>query len=199
MTRPLANLTHTLRLRPAALADRENLFHWRNHERIREASLDTAPIPWEAHCAWLERTLSHPNRALLIGELPIVLPTNATSTTPITKPPGVPYDPIGVLRYDMTIPEAVVSIYLLPDKIGQGFGVPLLNAGSHWIKQAYPSIERIVATIRPENQASIHTFTKAGYCLISENPLATPLDSPPSSLAENPSSLPKGLLYEYRF
>ncbi len=155
----------SLQLRSVVLADASALFQWRNHPLVRTASLGTEEISWETHLAWLTASLQNPHRQLLIGEYG-----------------GVP---VGVLRFDCHATQALVSIYLVPEKMGQGYGVRLLLAGREWVQQMLPTVLTIRAEIRSENSASIKTFEKAGY-----------QPSGPEAFA----ALEKGILiYEYTF
>lgn len=142
-------------LRRATEADSERLFEWRNHEAVRQYSGNPALIPWDTHIAWLAQTLTDPTRILLIGE---------RWRSDLGTKTAIP-EPIGILRYDLSekSAEACVSIYLVPERIGQGLGAPLLRAGSAWLKQTYPALRYIHATIRPENAASLRAFEKADY------------------------------------
>lgn len=139
-----------LLLRPAQITDQENLFHWRNHPKVRQFSIQREEIEWESHCDWFQNALQNPNRALLIGEQA--------------------GQPIGVLRYDLNEPWALVSIYLVPEEMGKGYGTPLLLAGISWLKTQQPRITHIQAEIYPDNRASIKVFEKAGYQLRTVQP-----------------------------
>lgn len=136
-----------LSLRAAQRSDRENLFQWRNHPAVRQFSLQTNEIPWESHCNWFSATLENPERILLIGEKA--------------------GQPIGVLRYDLHQHDALISIYLVPEQMGKGYGTPLLQAGTEWLRQHQPPIQRIIAEIAPKNVASVKAFEKAGYRQVS--------------------------------
>jgi len=146
-------------LRPANPADGEMIFCWRNHPVVRRYSGDAREIDWETHCEWFRQSLQNPNRILLIAE--------------------ADGNPLGVLRYDLsetrlsTQQSAQVSVYLKPEKIGQGYGANLLVAGVQWIRNQHPSVSKLVAEILPENAASIRAFERAGY-VKSDAPAAQP-------------------------
>jgi RimJ/RimL family protein N-acetyltransferase len=137
------NNSNGIFLRRVTPSDREALFHWRNHPSVRQHSIHSDEIPWEVHCQWFEQILGHPQRLLLVGE--------------------TEDDPVGVLRYDLNDGAALISVYLVPERMGQGFGALLLMAGSEWLRGHYPSIQQVVAEILPDNAASIKAFEKAGY------------------------------------
>jgi UDP-2,4-diacetamido-2,4,6-trideoxy-beta-L-altropyranose hydrolase len=130
-------------LRQVTPSDREALFHWRNHPSVRQHSIHSDEIPWDAHCQWFQQTLDDPQRLLLVGENE--------------------HYPVGVLRYDLNDSAALISVYLVPERIGQGFGALLLVAGSEWLREHYPFIQQVVAEIFLDNAASIKAFEKAGY------------------------------------
>ena len=133
-----------LEIRKALPADCKPVFEWRNDPRTRQHSLDPEPIPWEAHAQWFARVLDDPERKLLIGE---------------SKG-----EPVGVVRYDLLADaQAEVSVYLVPEKMGQGWGGALLSSAEAWLKAHEPHIKTLKATVRPENQASLKTFLKADF------------------------------------
>ena len=131
--------------RPAGLMDADMLFQWRNHPLVRQYSGSPHEIAWDAHCHWFQKSLKNQNRILLIAESD--------------------GQPVGVLRYDFQAQQlqALVSVYLKPEKIGQGYGANLLLAGVQWIRNQHPSVSKLVAEILPENAASIRAFERAGY------------------------------------
>ncbi|NMZ44365.1 UDP-2,4-diacetamido-2,4,6-trideoxy-beta-L-altropyranose hydrolase [Pseudomonas oryzihabitans] len=136
-----------LLLRPATLEDARLLFEGRNAERVRQASVNTAPIGWEQHLAWLQQVLAQPERRLLlIGE--------------------TLDGPVGVLRYDrLEGLRAEVSIYLLPERLGQGWGEHLLSGGEQAVRRHWIDLESIAAQVRPGNLASLQLFQRAGFLL----------------------------------
>lgn len=132
-----------IRLRPAVLADIENVFTWRNHPTIREHSLHHEILTWDKHKEWFERILASPNHHLLIAEKD--------------------KQPVGVLRFDVEHLNAEVSIYLVPGFDGQGLGKTILDCGQAWIKNKAPAVTKLTARILSENTKSIRLFTKSGY------------------------------------
>lgn len=57
-----------MNLRKTTIEDAKNLFDWRNDEETRAASINTEPINWESHLAWLRKSLSNPDRRIFIAE-----------------------------------------------------------------------------------------------------------------------------------
>lgn len=135
-----------IKIRTAVVEDCENIYRWRNAPEVRLNFFNPNPIRWEDHQNWFYRKLEDPNCILLIGD------TDG--------------NPVGVVRYDLKANKAMVSIYLVPEKIGHGFGASLLQAADQWIRQYYPGIRRIKAEILTDNVASQETFLAAGYVAI---------------------------------
>lgn len=138
-------LAPLITLRQAIAEDCPLLYEWRNHPEVREQSHQPSPIHWEAHQSWFKSALCNPAQILLVGE-------NA----------GLP---VGVLRYDLFDDGKAcrISIYRVPGSAGQGLGSHLLKAGSQWLRDNLPEVQRVEAEIRSGNIASIRAFEKAGF------------------------------------
>jgi UDP-2,4-diacetamido-2,4,6-trideoxy-beta-L-altropyranose hydrolase len=130
-------------VRPAVLEDARNLFEWRNHPVIREASRSKAPLEWAAHMHWLGTALGDPARMLLIGE-----------TTG---------RPIGVVRFDIAGTVAGVSIYTVPGHEQRGIGADLLAAAEVWMARHMPDVRSINAEVLGDNARSHWLFAGARY------------------------------------
>ena len=90
-----------------------------------------------------DETLRNPSKVLLIGE--------------------AAGEAIGVLRYDTEQGEATISVYLVPDHHGQGYGVPLLEAGSRWLQANRPEVHTLRALVLSENKKGQKAFSSAGF------------------------------------
>ncbi|OAN46645.1 hypothetical protein A6A04_05910 [Paramagnetospirillum marisnigri] len=130
-------------LRPATLADGEDLLAWRNDPLTRENSLETGQVARDGHFAWLAGVLADPQRLILVGE----------------RGEGK----VGMVRFDtMGEREWRVSISVAPEARGRGLGRVLLAF-------AVGRIERLrgpgamVAEIRESNAASQSIFTACGF------------------------------------
>lgn len=132
-----------INLRVAVSADRDVIFNWRNDENTRRYFRDTAPIKYETHTEWFSEVLASDDQDLLIGEV------GGVST--------------GVLRYDYYQDRAAVSIYMAPGRAGSGLGSETLRQGTFWVSEHRPDTRWLVASIYPENSASVRAFEKAGY------------------------------------
>jgi UDP-2,4-diacetamido-2,4,6-trideoxy-beta-L-altropyranose hydrolase len=138
-----------LELREARFNDSDDLLTWRNDPRVREYSHDTSIIDPSLHETWLARTLADSNRYLLIGERRLSRGDKA--------------DPVGVVRFDVRDDTATISIYLVPQQMGEGFGAPLINQACRWLYERRPEIRLIRAEIQCRNIASKIIFSRAGF------------------------------------
>lgn len=131
-------------VRSAVSDDALLVWPWRNNEATRRYFFDPLPVSLNTHLAWWERSLSDPQRALLLGRLG--------------------GKEVGVIRYDFVdSKQAKVSIYLNPEMTGRGVGAYLLRAGQDWLLQNHPEIDSVVAEIMPRNIASLRAFLAAGF------------------------------------
>ena len=130
-------------LQLAQQSDCEDLWKWRNAEENRKFSHDDSVIPLTNHQQWFAKTLESMNRELLIAYLD--------------------GEAVGVLRFDLTADEALVSIYLVPGHHGKGLGEGILRAGEMWLRNNRLSIRRVRAEIQKINKPSEKVFHHAGY------------------------------------
>jgi UDP-2,4-diacetamido-2,4,6-trideoxy-beta-L-altropyranose hydrolase len=132
-------------MRRATPADSRNLHAWRNSPAVRAVSNDSAEIAFDDHARWFEGVLASETRLLLIGEHDGVA--------------------IGVVRFDFIDTAALVSIYLVPEQIGQGQGQNLLSSAEAWLRANHPGISTLNAQVRAGNVASQRLFERSGYRL----------------------------------
>jgi spore coat polysaccharide biosynthesis predicted glycosyltransferase SpsG/RimJ/RimL family protein N-acetyltransferase len=138
-----AMLGGAIELRRAVAGDCEQVWRWRNDPTTRRYSGDASEIGLDGHRSWFAAVLEDAGRDLLIG----------------TDPKGE----VGVLRYDVDGDEALISVYLVPDRHGQGLGSRLIEAGSSWVRKHRSAVRRIRALIGAANAASLRAFEKAGF------------------------------------
>ena len=136
-------LRREIDLRLAQEGDCEDLWKWRNAPENRRFSHDDNEIPLASHRTWFAKALQSMNRELLIATLDS--------------------EPVGVLRFDLSADEALVSIYLVPGHHGRGLGEGILRAGEAWLRCNRLSIRRIRAEIQKINKPSEKVFLRAGY------------------------------------
>lgn len=146
--------------RRATEEDSPQLFAWRNAPEIRKHSRQCDPIPLECHQKWLSRVLQNPVQNLLIAY-------NGNA-------------PLGVIRFDEDVcgTATEISIYLVPEKLNQGWGTPLLLAAVRWC-WAHTSSRCIKAVVLPGNHASHTMFQRVGFTSVDgENYLLHRKESP---------------------
>jgi UDP-2,4-diacetamido-2,4,6-trideoxy-beta-L-altropyranose hydrolase len=134
-----------IKVRQATVEDSIAVHSWRNAAGVRAMSRNNAPIPLAEHQRWFEKTLRNPTRHLLIGDLNAI--------------------PVGAVRFDIQGGEATVSIFLCPDRVGQGLGPSLLHAAERWLERKHPEITALQADTLAKNLPSRRLFESCGYQL----------------------------------
>ena len=132
-------------VKPACEDDSKDIFTWRNDKLTREMSLTTDPVAWEGHELWFENTLKNDTRLLLMCIDTVI------------------NEKICVVRFDLNINRALVSINLAPSMRGNGLAKICLNAAINFLKTHAPSIDSLDAEIKSTNRASIATFQGVGF------------------------------------
>ena len=130
-------------LRPVCKADCHRLWEWANDPVTRAQSFTTANIPWEEHQQWFEKALVDPATLFYLA-------INADN------------QPIGQIRYQLEDAEAVVSVSVAPEYRGRGYGFHLIHLGTQEL-WGTTAVNCIHAYIKPENDASLRAFSKAGF------------------------------------
>ncbi len=120
------------------------LWNWANDPVSRSVSFSPDPIPWEVHFAWFRRKLICSGSHMFIGE----------------RETG---EKVGLVRFDCENERAVISVNVAPEARGKGVGARLIRIGSDRILADNPEIEAVFAYIKPDNDASVKAFAKAGY------------------------------------
>jgi RimJ/RimL family protein N-acetyltransferase len=123
---------------------------WRNDQETREASFNSAPIPWDVHERWFSDALHRGDRKLFVIVADKML--------------------VGTARLDLVEREAVVSIHLAREWRGRGVGSSALDALA---ELAFGDLEtdRLLASVKPENHASLAAFAKAGFNRVESGPV----------------------------
>lgn len=140
--RALVFLRSELRLRKVASSDCALLWGWANLPEVRAVSFSSQGIPWEQHVAWFQTKVADENTVFYIAE-------RAGQS-------------IGQFRAEITGSHAAVSISLGRDHRGEGLGFQLLMLATEELLR-HPKIRTIDAFVKPENQASIRLFRRAGF------------------------------------
>jgi UDP-2,4-diacetamido-2,4,6-trideoxy-beta-L-altropyranose hydrolase len=130
-------------VREATQSDSGQVYAWRNHPEIRDASGNPAPIDRSIHEKWFASVLADPDRLLLLG-------VHGGRD-------------IGVVRFDVRSSETEVSIYLAPGLAGEGRGAELLHAAESWLSSNRPDVRVLRARVLRNNQSSQGLFAACGY------------------------------------
>ena len=139
-------------LRPAAAADCELVWAWRNDPESRRSSFDEREIPLAEHRAWFETTLGRTDRRLYV-----VLAAGCAA---------------GVVRLDRGAGKAAVSINIAPGFRGRGLAASALRVlGEEAFADA--DVQWLVAEVKAENVASRNAFLRAGFRLESAGDVLT--------------------------
>ena len=143
MSENIENGLLDLSLRFAVEEDAPLLFGWRNRPDIISLGLSGRAVCWDEHVLWFSETLGGKERKLFIVEFDS--------------------HPIGQVRFDrLDHYSAEVSIYLLPEYTGRGWGRWVLDEGCRHIANDR-WVDEVRARIRSDNPASLRAFRKAGF------------------------------------
>ena len=140
--------------RPAQPADSQLYFDWANDPDTRRQSFNSDPISWEMHMAWFTRKLADPNALLLIFE-------NEAG------------EPVGQVRFERTsvadqADELIIGVSVDKRQRGKGLSSQLIGLGCAVCREQWGTVT-IHAYIKPDNQASVRTFERAGFKLSGES------------------------------
>lgn len=133
-----------LRLRAAQPGDCRQLWEWANDPAVRAWAFSQAPIPWEEHVRWFQQKLRSSNCALFIA----------------ADEAG---DALGQVRLEWdSRGEAEVHISVAKERRGAGIGSAVIR---RVVDQAWhePSVRVIHAHVKPDNEASLRAFERAGF------------------------------------
>ena len=125
------------------MGDRDIVFRWRNDPFILAQGSSHREVGWEEHQKWFEGTILGNSRQMFI----ILHQGN----------------PIGQVRFDrQSRQDCVVSVYLLRESTGRGWGVQAIGMGCTAIFEAW-DVDRVIACVRQDNRAGHSAFLKAGF------------------------------------
>lgn len=129
-------------LRAATAEDCRAVWLWRNDVETRRASFDSSFIEYETHRRWFLESLERPERKIYI-----VLEDG---------------EACGVVRLDVTARQATVSIFLDRRRQGHGLGPRALDAVAD-VAGRDLHLNCLLALIKPDNDASLAAFKRAGF------------------------------------
>jgi RimJ/RimL family protein N-acetyltransferase len=123
-------------LRPATTDDAQLLFDWRNDPVTRAASHNVGELKYSDHVAWLRRSLSMPNRSILIALVNDI--------------------PVGTVRLDRSDETTELSWTVAPEHRNRGYGRTMVGLAMNDISGP------IRAEIKVGNIASIRIAQTVG-------------------------------------
>jgi spore coat polysaccharide biosynthesis predicted glycosyltransferase SpsG/ribosomal protein S18 acetylase RimI-like enzyme len=131
-----------LTIRPATDADAALLLGWRNDPDTLAWSHGNQPVAEPVHRAWLHRSLTNPDRLLLVAEAG---------------------HPVGTVRFDRAEADIwEVSITVAPRDRGTGLAARILTVGEGALRARQPAAA-ILANVHEDNAPSQKLFRRAGY------------------------------------
>ena len=134
----------TLTIRPAASADCELLWKWRNDPEVRAASFNSDMIEWAVHQRWFDARMADSQCTILIA----------------CDESG---EAIGQVRFDLIGDgEFEIAVSIDQRHRASGYGGRLIQMTTDDFLST-GELRTIHAYIKPENIASIRAFTRAGY------------------------------------
>jgi predicted dehydrogenase/RimJ/RimL family protein N-acetyltransferase len=136
-------LAPTVSLRSASVEDAERLLLWRNDPETRRWSRDSREIEPREHASWLRRMLADPSMQMWVAE--------------------AQGSPVAHIRIGPRIDGAAeVHIVLAPQARGHGLGTAVLvQAAGRAL--ADPGVDLLHAHVKPEHEASLQAFARAGF------------------------------------
>jgi len=136
-------MSENLYFREANLEDTELLFHLRNDEEVRKNSIQKSPLEWDKHIEWIKKILNDDSKYLYL-----FFKNNNF---------------IGQVRFDVFDDCANINISINKFFRGYGLSRDLLLESIEKFFDTNKCIKEIIAYIRPENEASIKSFTNIGF------------------------------------
>ena len=142
-----------LTYRQAQPADAQFYFDWANDPATRRQSFHSNSISPETHTAWFTRKLADPDTMLLI----------------FSNEAG---QPVGQVRFERKpvadMPdEIVISVSVDSSQRGKGIAAQMIQQGCAVCHEQWGAVT-IHAYIKPENQASVRAFERAGFLVSGE-------------------------------
>lgn len=119
------------------------LWRWANDAETRSNAFSKAPIPYNAHVAWLRERLGSDRTRLLI----------------FADPGG----PVGQVRLDMADDVAEVSIVVAPERRGTGHGQRILREALGVLRMEHGPAVRARALVLTHNARSLAMFKACGF------------------------------------
>lgn len=130
-------------LKKAEWADVDLLFEWTNDREVRENSFKSTPIEYENHKQWFRDCIRDSKIEMYI----CYSDTNS----------------IGQVRLNIAGNDAQISYSISKEYRGQGFGKIIIQLLETEIRNNYPAIRYLSASVKINNIASQKIFETLGY------------------------------------
>ncbi len=131
-----------LSCRPATFEDVKQLLEWRNAPEVRSASVEGEEISLATHSTWLRKSLSNPDRIILIFHNGIIR--------------------VGMVRFDCAEAQTLTTVSILLDPAVRGTGLAK-SILKHAVSYAELQNHDLKAVARKENLPSIALFEGLGF------------------------------------
>jgi UDP-2,4-diacetamido-2,4,6-trideoxy-beta-L-altropyranose hydrolase len=128
--------------RDASMEDAALLWRWANDAETRGNAFSKAPIPYDAHVAWLRRRLD----------------SGATRLWIFADAEG----PVGQVRFDLGGDVADIDIAVAPERRGHGHGRAMLNQAVQALRAERAGV-RPRAAVLAHNARSLAMFRACGF------------------------------------
>jgi RimJ/RimL family protein N-acetyltransferase len=132
-----------MRIRNATICDAKLLFDWANESSVRINAINTNPIVWVDHIAWLQNKLESKNSFLFIAEVDDI--------------------PIGQIRFDLEGNKYLIDFSVTINERGKGYGFLIVKESINEMKKRIHHLSTFIAWVKPENAASKSVFEKLGF------------------------------------
>ena len=137
-------------------------FQWANDPETRRQSFSEDVINFSSHKNWFFKKINTADTTLFIFEFDFTEPNYTV--------------PVGQIRFEKTIVdsrypfgrEAIVSLSINPHFRGRGLSSQLIKQGCK-VYNFIQGLTVIYAYIKPDNQASVRAFERAGFTLSGES------------------------------
>lgn len=151
MSRLVGQGTNLIAARKADIGDSKDIFEWRNEELTRKMSLNSALVEWDGHSQWFSESLENKSRLLAICE-------DADSGRKVA-----------IVRFDVELDRALISINLAPDLRGKRLAKPCLSSAIAFFHTLFANVSIIYAQIKSANTPSKRVFEGVGFEFVKES------------------------------
>lgn|ERR1035437_1140742 len=140
----MLNKSDMLNIREFEINDAPTVFNWRNEPYIVNLGSLKKGVTWDEHLNWFKNTLKGTDRRAFILQI------NNT--------------PAGQVRFDReTQDSCFISVYLIEEFSGKGYGIEFIKLGSKKIFSEWKNIKNIYALVKMDNTVGQKAFIKADF------------------------------------